>query len=56
MLLAASDMAAVDQFAQRGDALQALSAAHVDEMQDAFRGLDLERARGLCARHIAALV
>ena len=56
VLLAASDMAAVDQFAQRGDALQALSAAHVDEMQDAFRGLDLERARGLCARHIAALV
>ena len=54
-LLVASNLAALDLFAQRADALQALSQAQVDEMQEALRGLDLELARQQCDRHIAAL-
>jgi PAS domain S-box-containing protein len=47
-LLRASDLAAVQRFAQRGDVLDALSRADVAALALALRGLDLDLALQLC--------
>jgi len=54
-LLGASNLAVLDQFANRGHALDALSAEQLEPLQLALRGLDLELARQLCQRYIEAL-
>jgi CheY-like chemotaxis protein len=54
-LLAASDMAALDRFEQRGLALDALPADVVEQIAQALQSLDLDGARQLCVQHMAAL-
>jgi CheY-like chemotaxis protein len=53
--LAASNLAALDHFAQRGKVLDVLTQAQLASLQEALRGLDLNRARQLCEGYAAAL-
>jgi CheY-like chemotaxis protein len=55
VFLAASNLAVLDEFAQRGTVLDALAAEEVAALHEALRGLDLERARTLCEQYAAAL-
>ena len=54
-LLAHSNLGALDKFERRGQALAALSDKAVGDLQHALVCLDLDQARLLCKRHIAAL-
>jgi CheY-like chemotaxis protein len=54
-LLATNDLAALDCFATRGHALDALSIDGVEELQVALQSLNLERARQLCEAHMQNL-
>jgi chemotaxis protein histidine kinase CheA len=53
--LNASNLAALDRFEQRGDALDALSPESVEEIRLAFQSLNLPLACQLCETQIAAL-
>jgi PAS domain S-box-containing protein len=54
-LLGASNLQALDHFAARGAVLDCLVPAQLEELQLALRGLDLDLARQLCQRYIAAM-
>ena len=54
-LLADSNLAVLDQFADRGNILDALPAAYLAELQEALKALDFDTARQLCERHRVAL-
>ncbi|RFO98761.1 hypothetical protein DIC66_02470 [Rhodoferax lacus] len=54
-LLRDSNLAVLDQFADRGNALDALPAAYLAELQEALKALDFDSAGQLCERHMAAL-
>jgi HPt (histidine-containing phosphotransfer) domain-containing protein len=54
-LLAASNLAALDRFEQRGMALDALPVAALEQLQQALQSLDLDAARLLCDQYMADL-
>ncbi len=54
-LLAHSDLTALEKFAQRGDALDALDASSVAALGQALDGLNVTAAHTLCMGHIDAL-
>jgi len=50
-----SNLAVLDRFEQRGDALDAVAPARVEELRVALRSLNLVQAKQLCDAQIAAL-
>jgi len=54
-LLRASNLYALDRFAQQRHALHALPSAEVEEMHRALQALDLQQALRLCERQLASL-